>query len=47
MLFVIGVVVNNGSGSATDCLQDVGQVIVPTLNFSAAISVNKKFRLHH
>lgn len=47
MLFVIVVVTNNGSGSATDCLQDAGQVIVPTLNFSAVISVNKKFRLHH
>lgn len=45
VLFVI--VINNGSGSATSCLQDVGQVIVPTLNFSAAISVNKKLRPHH
>lgn len=40
MLFVI--VINNGSVSATNCLQDVGGVTVPTLNFSAAISVNKK-----
>lgn len=45
VLFVT--VINKGSGSATNCLQDVGQVIAPTLSFSAAISVNKKLRLHH